>query len=73
MHGLVIMSNHTHLIATAKEGFELVNIIRDLKKYISKMITTSIGINMQESRKNWMIWMFEQAGSKSSIVKGYQF
>ena len=52
LHGWVIMSKHTHLIATAKEGFELVNIIRDLKKYTSKMIIASIETNMQESRKN---------------------
>ena len=73
LHGWVIMSNHTHLIATAKEGFELVNIIRDLKKYTSKMIITSIETNMQESRKNWMIWMFKRAGAKNSNNKVYQF
>lgn len=73
LHGWVIMSNHTHLIATAKEGFELVNLIRDLKKYTSKMIITSIETNMQESRKNWMIWMFKRAGAKNSNNKVYQF
>jgi REP element-mobilizing transposase RayT len=33
LYGYVIMSNHVHLIARAKEGFELSNILRDFKKH----------------------------------------
>ena len=73
LHAWIIMSNHVHLIATAKEGFELVNIIRDLKKYTSKMITANIESNIQESRRDWMIWMFKRAGAKNSNNKVYQF
>jgi len=73
LHGWIIMSNHIHLIASAKEGFELVNIIRDLKKYTSKTIIANIESNMQESRKDWMIWMFKRAGAKNSNNKVYQF
>ncbi len=73
LHAWIIMSNHVHLIATAKEGFELVNIIRDLKKYTSKMIIAEIERNLQESRKNWMIWMFKRAGAQNSNNKIYQF
>jgi putative transposase len=73
LHAWIIMGNHVHLIATAKEGFELVNIIRDLKKYTSKMIIASIEANVQESRKEWMIWMFKRAGAKNSNNSVYQF
>ena len=73
LHAWVIMSNHVHLIATAREGFELVDIIRDLKKYTSKMIIAEIETNVRESRKNWMIWMFKRAGGKNSNNKVYQF
>ncbi|MHB1178817.1 MAG: transposase [Daejeonella sp.] len=31
LHAWVIMTNHVHLIASAKEGFELPAIIRDFK------------------------------------------
>lgn len=55
LHAWVIMSNHIHLIASAKECFELVNIIRDLKKYTSKMIIANIEANTRQSRKEWMI------------------
>ncbi|WP_316734873.1 REP-associated tyrosine transposase [Pedobacter aquatilis] len=73
LHAWVIMSNHIHLIASAKDGFELVNIIRDMKKYTSKMIIASIETNIEESRKNWMLWMFKRAGEKNSNNKIYQF
>jgi putative transposase len=33
LHAWVIMSNHVHLIASAKQGFMLTNILRDLKKF----------------------------------------
>ena len=38
----VIMSNHIHLIAKAKEGHLLQHIMRDLKKFTSKQIVKAI-------------------------------
>ena len=73
LHAWVIMSNHVHLIASAKEGLELAAIIRDFKKLTSKMIIESIESNVQESRKEWMIWMFKRAGAANSNNKVYQF
>ena len=73
LHAWIIMSNHVHLIASAREDAELANIIRDLKKYTSKMIVAYIEANIQESRKHWMIWMFKRAGAKNSNNKVYQF
>lgn len=73
LYGWVIMSNHVHLIASAREGFELVNIIRDFKKYSSKMIIANIEANIRESRKDWMLWMFKRAGARNSNNKVYQF
>ena len=65
------MSNHVHLIASAQEGFELTAIIRDFKKFTSRMVIESIESNAQESRKKWMIWMFKRAGSANSNNKVY--
>ncbi|MFD2161501.1 transposase [Paradesertivirga mongoliensis] len=73
LHAWIIMSNHVHLIASAKGGFELAALIRDLKKFTSRMIIESIGSNGQESRKEWMIWMFKRAGAANSNNKVYQF
>ncbi len=69
----VIMSNHVHLIASAREGYELAAIIRDCKKYTSRNIIANIEANIQESRKDWMIWMFKRAGAKNSNNEVYQF
>ncbi|MDB5274755.1 MAG: transposase [Chitinophagaceae bacterium] len=68
-----IMTNHVHLVARAKEGFHLSDILRDLKKYTSSRILKMIEANQKESRRNWMLWLFKSAGQKNSNNKHYQF
>lgn len=69
----VIMTNHVHLIISSKEGFYLENIMRDLKKFTSAEIIKAIKTNPQESRKDWMLEVFEKAGSQNPNNKIYQF
>ncbi len=73
LYGYVIMTNHVHLIAKAKEGYELSGIIRDFKKYTSKRVLKAIEENLQESRKEWMLRIFKKAGEYNSNNKTYQF
>ena len=73
LHAWVIMSNHVHLIASAKEDYQLTDIMRDLKKFTSKAINAAINENIQESRKDWLIWMFKRAGARNSNNDTYQF
>lgn len=73
LYGWCIMTNHIHLIAKAKEGYELSNILRDLKRHTSKTIIKAIENNQQESRKEWMISIFSKAGSYNSNNTNYQF
>lgn len=47
--------------------------MRDLKKHTSKSILNAIEENPQESRKEWMLWMFERAGKKNGNNTKYQF
>lgn len=68
-----VMSNHVHLLARAKEGYHLSNILRDLKKYTAVQILQQIANNSFESRKNWMLWIFKSAGQKNSNNTHYQF
>jgi REP element-mobilizing transposase RayT len=72
LHGWCIMSNHIHLIISTRNG-NLSDILRDFKKFTSKEIIMTIENNKQESRKNWMIWIFKKAGEKNSRNKEYQF
>lgn len=72
VYAWVIMSNHVHLvIETRKEPLE--DILRDFKKYTSKQIISAIESNPQESRKGWMLWMFQRAGQRNSNNQTYQF
>lgn len=69
----VIMTNHVHLICRAIEGFLLQNIIRDLKKYTSVHICRAIAANQKESRKKWMLWLFERGAQRSKKHQKYCF
>ncbi len=66
-----IMSNHVHLIAEAAEGFKLQDIMRDFKKYTSKQIIKAIQEHPGESRKEWMLRIFREAGSGNSNNKDF--
>ena len=66
------MASHVHLIFRAKENNTDVLLGR-IEKRTSKQIIMATKENNQESRKEWILWMFEQAALKSSNVKGNQF
>ena len=67
-----IMSNHVHMIANTKEPYLLKDTIRDLKKFTSKEILSQIQ-NEPESRREWMIKLFEEEALPSSKHKTYKF
>ncbi len=73
LHAWIIMSNHVHLILHAKNGHVISHILRDLKKFTSKQIFIAIKTNHRESRREWMIWMFERAGKRNSSNENFQF
>jgi putative transposase len=72
VHAWCIMSNHFHLILSASSG-DLSGIIRDFKKFTSWTIIRQIKNNAEESRKNWMLWIFRQAGTRNPNNDEYQF
>jgi len=67
-----IMSNHVHLIVSAKNE-NLSDILRDFKKFTSKQIISAIEKNEHESRREWMLRIFLEQGTKNSRNKTYQF
>lgn len=66
-----IMPNHVHLIFSVKENNPDVLLGR-IKEHTAKQIIKAITDNVQESRKEWLLWMFKRAGAKSSNVTNYQ-
>lgn len=72
IHSWCLMTNHLHMIVSAKEGFSLSAIMRDFKKFTSKEIIRTI-VDIQESRKDWMLKRFEYAAKYSKRIKNYKF
>lgn len=72
IYAWVVMSNHIHLISGVKDGIRHSDIIRDLKKFTSKEIVRAIQ-NEPESRKDWMLRLFYQAGEYNKKIKDYCF
>lgn len=73
LYAWCIMSNHLYLIISSKENYRQENIIRDFKKHTVKELLKLIATNHRESRKNWMMWLFESEGKRNSNNKKYQF
>ena len=63
-----IMPSHIHLIYSAKNNNPEI-ILGRFKEYTAKQLIATITSNIQESRRDWMLWMFKRAASKSSNVK----
>jgi len=72
LYAYCVMSNHVYLII-GSEKVPLSSLMRDLKKYTSYAILKAIAENPEESRKEWMLWMFERAGKKKPNNTKYQF
>jgi len=71
VYGWCVMSNHVHMIVRSGTN-DLSGTLRDLKKFTAKKLITTIK-QENESRREWMLKIFETAGSKNSNNKTYQF
>ena len=67
-----VISNHIHMVANTEAPFELEDVMRDFKKFTSKKILQQI-INEPESRRDWMLKIFEEEAEKSKKHKSYKF
>ena len=72
LYAWCIMSSHVHLII-GTTGDKMEDILRDMKRHTAKTILKAIAENPRESRKEWMLWMFAQAGKRNPNNEMYQF
>lgn len=72
LHGWCLMTNHIHMLASSREGL-LSAILRDFKKFTSTTIIDAIASNKHESRRDWMLPIFKNAGQSNSRNTDYQF
>jgi putative transposase len=72
IYGWCIMPSHVHMIIGSIKN-KLEDIVRDMKSFTSTALRKSIKENIQESRKEWIIWMMERAGKKNGNNNDWQF
>lgn len=65
VYAWVIMTNHVHLIMGTSNK-PMYDILRDLKSYTSRHIRKALESNQQESRKEWMKYLFTRAGFENN-------
>jgi len=68
-----IMTNHVHLIFRSIKGIKPELLLGDYKRFTSKSVVKAIIENRKESRKEFLLEQFLEAGKKSSNVSKYQF
>jgi putative transposase len=73
VYAYTIMTNHVHLIIAASGTEKPENIMRDMKKFTAFEIIGAIMKNKQESRREWMMEIFEKAGKANSHNTKHQF
>ena len=75
VHAWVLMTNHVHLLISLEneDHATLPGIMRDMKKYTAMQLIKNIRENPQESRKEWLLNMFQRAGRNNSNNTNFQF
>ena len=72
VYAYCLMTNHLHMVVNCNEPFQLKDVIRDFKRHTVKTIIDQI-INKPESRREWMLREFAEAGDKNARNKTYKF
>ena len=70
IYAFVIMSNHIHLLISSNTG-QLSETIKEFKSYTAKQILKEIELGT-ESRREWMLNLFEFAAKKHKRNEKYQ-
>ena len=70
-----IMRSHVHMIIGSNGQNPLEGIIRDLKSFTSRSLRKVLenGMELNESRKEWMLWMMQRAGKQNINNNDYKF
>lgn len=66
------MPSHVHFIFRSANE-QPMELLQDFKRYTSKKVIEAIENNPQESRKEWLLWMFKRAGKKRGNISKHQF
>lgn len=61
IHCWCLMPSHLHLIFSCKDGILPSDVVRDFKKFVAQKVLLIIP-QIKESRKEWMLKLFEEFG-----------
>lgn len=73
IYAFVIMSNHLHLVVKRESEKDLTELLGRFKSYTSKKIIQAIEESNEESRKEWLLYMFNYFANKSKQYKKFHF
>lgn len=68
----VVMTNHVHVIWKAENG-NLSDLVRDFKKRTSKLILKEVKENSTESRRDWLLLIFQYHARFNKRNSSFQF
>ena len=73
IYGWVLMTNHFHLIGSTTDEKGIGMVMWNIKSFTSMKLINAIIKNPKESRKEWMLDLFEKNGKQSKNNFHYQF
>lgn len=73
IHAWVLMPNHFHMICSCINNNELGMVFKNIKSFTAIRIIDAILNNPKESRKHWMLDIFEKNGAQNKSNYRFQF
>ena len=73
LHAWMLMTNHFHIICSSIDNADLGKIIKNIKSFTAIKLIDAIINNPKESRKKWMLDLFEENGKKKKNNFRFQF
>ena len=73
VHAWVLMPNHLHMIYSVTEGKDPALVLKNIKSFTALKIIDAIINNPHESRRGWMLDLFEKNGKTKKSNFRFQF
>ena len=73
IHAWVLMPNHLHMICSFRNELSGGQVLRNMKSFTAMKLIDAIINNTHESRREWMLDIFEKEGTKSSSNHKFKF
>jgi REP element-mobilizing transposase RayT len=73
LYAYVIMSNHIHMVAARKDDKDLTELLGRFKSVTAKNIVKEIECNSEESRREWLLYLFGFFAKENKQYSKYHF